>query len=231
MDDVLAAAAPSVTVGTSIATPVAGGNYRGSANTSGAVTGNDGPFGFPGFVEYLLRADAEGTYDIVFTGSAAASERFLVRLNNSTVATNVSLPASSGNTTPIRVTLRQGLNALRLHRQQGAGTSWSVASFAFTLVSAGPTVDVALSQSADPATASAGRDVIVTVTATNNSVGTATNVTVTNPTPAGAEFIWAQPGCTVRQRPASVLVDRGSDVNMDLLVPQTDIDVLIAGVE
>jgi hypothetical protein len=43
----------------------------------------------------------------------------------------VALPAATGNATAIAVTLRAGLNALRLERSVGA--SWSVASFSFTL--------------------------------------------------------------------------------------------------
>ena len=132
MDDILAAPLPAITVGTPvIGAPVAGGNYRGSTNTAGPVTGLDGPFGFPGFVEYLLRADTAGTYNVVFTGTAPPGETFRVKLNNATVAANVALPASAGSATAISVTLRAGLNALRLERSVGA--SWSVTSFSFTL--------------------------------------------------------------------------------------------------
>ena len=135
MDDILAAPLPAITIGSPAAGgAIAGGSYRGGANPAGPVTGLDGPFGFPGFVEYLVRADTAGAYTVVFNGSAPPGESFRVKLNNATVAAGVTLPASAGNSVAIPVTLRKGLNALRLERVTGA--SWSIASFSFALVAA-----------------------------------------------------------------------------------------------
>lgn len=134
MDDILASALPAVTVGTAVlGAPVAGGNFRGSSTPTSAVSGLASPFGFPGYVEYLLRADAAGTYGLVFNGSAPATESFRLKLNNATVASSVSLPVSAGNSSAITVTLRKGLNALRLERN-GSGSSWSINNFSFTVI-------------------------------------------------------------------------------------------------
>jgi VCBS repeat protein len=131
IDDILAAPLPAITIGTSAtAAPIAGGNFRGSGNPSGTLTGAAAPFGFPGFVEYLIRADVQGTYKLAFTGSAPPGETFRVKLNNATVAANVAMPASNGQSAPLAVTLRKGLNALRIER--AVGGSWSVTSFTFT---------------------------------------------------------------------------------------------------
>ena len=144
MDEILAAALPAVTVGTSAtAGPIPGGSYRGGASPSGPITGGEGVLGFPGYAEYLVRADLAGTYNLTFTGSAPAGETFRVKLNNATVAANVVLPTTTGTSSAISVTLRQGLNALRIERSVGG--SWSIASFAFTLVSAGPSLSLSTS--------------------------------------------------------------------------------------
>src|SRR6185436_1861960 len=131
IDDVLAAALPAVTIGTAATgAAIPGGGYRGSAAPNGAVAGTDGPFGFPGYVEYLLRADVEGTYNVVFTGSAPAGESFRLKLNNALVRANVTLPTTTGSSAVIPITLRRGLNAMRIERAVGA--SFSVSSFTFT---------------------------------------------------------------------------------------------------
>jgi isocitrate dehydrogenase len=131
IDDVLAAPLPAITIGTPVVgAAIAGHDYRGASPTTGALSGLDSNFGFPGFVEYLLRADVAGTYKLVFTGNAPSGESFRLKLNNATVSANVSLPTSNGNSVTINVTLRKGLNAMRIERAVGA--SWSIASFAFT---------------------------------------------------------------------------------------------------
>jgi hypothetical protein len=130
IDDIAAASLPAITAGASVAGPIAGGAFRGSTNPTGTVTGSAGPFGFPGFVEYLLRADSEGTYNLSFRGSAPSGEGIRVKLNNATVSNNVTLPATTGTSATLAVNLRRGLNALRLER---IGGSWIVESFTFTL--------------------------------------------------------------------------------------------------
>jgi uncharacterized repeat protein (TIGR02543 family) len=133
MDDILKAALPAITAGTPVlGAAIAGGNFRGSTNPTGTVGAAITPdFGFPGFVEYLLRADVEGTYSLVFTGTGNSGEVFRVLLNNATISSSVQLPATLGNAAALSVTLRKGLNALRLQRVGGG--SWVVNSFAFTL--------------------------------------------------------------------------------------------------
>ncbi len=133
MDDVMLSALPAITAGTSVATPIAGGNFRGSTSPGGSLTGLASPFGFPGYVEYLVRAGAAGTYDIVFRGNAPAGETFRVKLNNGLASDSVTVPTTIGDSTALRVTLRAGLNALRIERN-GSGASWSVESFTFTLI-------------------------------------------------------------------------------------------------
>jgi hypothetical protein len=130
IDDIVAANLPAITAGASVANPIAGGNFRGSSTPTGNLTGAAGPFGFPGFVEYLLRADSEGTYTLVFRGSAPTGEGIRVKLNNATVNDNLSLPSALGNSASLTVNLRRGLNALRLER---IGGSWTVQSFTLTL--------------------------------------------------------------------------------------------------
>jgi len=174
MDDILAAPVPAITVGTAVlGSAIAGGSYRGGSNPTGPVTGVDGPFGFPGFVEYLLRADDAGTYQLVFTGSAPAGESFRLKLNNATVAANVTLPTTTGASAAIAVTLRKGLNALRIERAVGA--SFSIASFSFTLV--GDTTPDAFSFA--PKTGVATGSTVVSDPATINGLTAAAAITVT----------------------------------------------------
>jgi len=85
-------------------------------------------------VEYLVRADQAGPHEIVFTGSAPPGESFRLKLNNATVAGNVALPAATGASAAVAVTLRKGLNAMRIERAVGA--SFSIASFSLTSMAA-----------------------------------------------------------------------------------------------
>jgi uncharacterized repeat protein (TIGR01451 family) len=57
------------------------------------------------------------------------------------------------------------------------------------------TADVALTQTINPNPAVAGKDVVFTMTATNNGPGTATGVSVTATYDSSATVIWASPGC------------------------------------
>ena len=188
IDDILAAALPAVTVGTSIAGPIAGGNYRGSTSPTGPVSGLDSPFGFPGFVEYLLRADVEGTYDIAFTGSIPPGESFRLELNNALVAASVSSTASS-----VRVALRRGLNAMRIKRASGA--SFSITSFTFNLVAAQSfTLTVSKVGSGTVTSSPAGIDCGATCAA---SFSSGASVTLTAVPANGSVFTgWSGGGCT-----------------------------------
>jgi uncharacterized repeat protein (TIGR01451 family) len=55
--------------------------------------------------------------------------------------------------------------------------------------------DVALTQAAAPNPGSTGKDVIFTLTVTNNGPAAASGLTLTDTVPAGSTFIWATPGC------------------------------------
>jgi hypothetical protein len=130
IDDVLAAPLPPVTAGVPVlGGAVAGGNFIGSPSPAGSLTATASAFGWPGYVEYLLRADVAGTYSLVFTGQAPAGESFRLKLNNSLVSSGVTLPATLGASQPLAVPLRQGLNAMRIERATGG--SWSVTSMRF----------------------------------------------------------------------------------------------------
>ena len=132
MDDVLGAAVPALTSGISVGGTVPGGAFIGSASPTGTISNASGPFGFPGFAQYLLRADAAGTYQLRFTSTGVDSPKVGVRLNGVTINSAFPLPASasftSSNTIP--VTLRKGINALRLTRPPDAST-WTIQSLSF----------------------------------------------------------------------------------------------------
>jgi uncharacterized repeat protein (TIGR01451 family) len=57
--------------------------------------------------------------------------------------------------------------------------------------------DLALAQAVAPNPASAGKDVMFTMTVTNNGPATANAVTLTNPLPAGSSYVWASASCSL----------------------------------
>jgi uncharacterized repeat protein (TIGR01451 family) len=57
------------------------------------------------------------------------------------------------------------------------------------------TTEVAIAQSATPNPAGDGKDVVITLKATNHGPAVANNVAINNPIPAGAAYAWASPGC------------------------------------
>ena len=132
MDDVLGAAVPALTSGMSVATLVPGGAFIGSASPTGTISNTSGPFGFPGFAQYLLRVDKAGTYQLRFTSTGSATPKVGVRLNGVTINSAFLLPSSASfvSSTAIPVTLRKGINALRLTRPPDAST-WTIQSLAF----------------------------------------------------------------------------------------------------
>jgi hypothetical protein len=136
MNDVLAAPLPAVTLGTPILpAEVPAGAFTGSANANGTLTGLASQFGFPGYVEYLLRVDTAGTYNIALRGTSPG-ESFRVLLNNATLTNTLLLPNTTGTATLRDISLRKGLNVLRIARTSGA--SWTLNGLQFTLVSATP---------------------------------------------------------------------------------------------
>jgi hypothetical protein len=61
--------------------------------------------------------------------------------------------------------------------------------------------DVALAQAVTPNPATVGKDVVFTMTVTNNGPGTATGVTVTTAYDGTAAAVWASPGCVKQAGP------------------------------
>jgi hypothetical protein len=130
MDDVLAAARPGLTMGNSIAAAIPAGAYIGSTASASPLTNASAPFGFPGYVEYLLRADATGSYRLTFSAQGSSVPKIDVRLNGAVIDASFALPEGSAfaDSQSLTVTLRQGINALRIHRPAAAG-SWTIQSF------------------------------------------------------------------------------------------------------
>jgi uncharacterized repeat protein (TIGR01451 family) len=57
--------------------------------------------------------------------------------------------------------------------------------------------DVAITQAASPDPASAGKDVMFTLTVTNHGPAAATSVTLTNVIPSGSSHVWSSAGCVL----------------------------------
>lgn len=130
IDDVIASALPPITIGRAVlGGAIPGGDYLGSTAPSGSLSARASQFGWPGYVEYLLRADSAGTYSLVFTGQAPAGETFRVKVNNALVAAHVALPTNTGSSLPVAVALRAGLNVMRIER--AVGGSWVMTSMSF----------------------------------------------------------------------------------------------------
>ena len=164
MDDILGAAVPALTAGVSIATAVPGGAFAGSAAPAGTINNVSGPFGFPGFAQYLLRADTAGTYELRFTSTGSSTPKVGVQLNGATINSSFLLPQSATSTasSPITLTLRRGINALRLTRPVDAST-WTIQSLGFARIATAQTVTFA------PATPIAFGVAPITLTATASS--------------------------------------------------------------
>ena len=196
IDDVLAAGLPSVTLGNAVlGAAIPGGAFRDTTSANGSLSGLASPFGFPGYVEYLLRADTEGSYSLVFRGSAPASESFRVKLNNATAAANVSLPASTGDAQAVTLSLRRGLNAMRIERAVGA--SWqidsmtfalaSVAGSSFSAASSGSNRNLTVTASVQASSADSGRSGLLFAVASVPGAGLFC-LTSTGWTPCGSTF-------------------------------------------
>ena len=128
MDDALAAPLPALAIGQPIESPIASSAFQGAPAGQGAVTNTSGPFGFPGFVQYLLRVPQAGSYQLTFRAQGSSVPRVGVQLNGAVVSEALALPeGAAGDTTPLTVSLRQGINALRLVRPPSAGT-WTIES-------------------------------------------------------------------------------------------------------
>ena len=139
MDDVLAASSPVVTLGHAIGAAIPGGGYQGSTAPNSPLTNAAAPFGFPGYAQYLLRAPQAGTYELTFRAQGSSSPAVGVALNGATLATAFALPSagSFADSAPLTITLRQGLNALRLSRPASAG-EWSIESIGVRTATAAP---------------------------------------------------------------------------------------------
>lgn len=209
MDDAVAAATPAITIGTSVHTAsIAGGNFRGSSNASASLSGLAGPFGFPGYVEYLLRADSAGSYQAVFRGNGPAGEGFRVKLNNALVSSKVALPTATGDASAVTLTLRKGLNALRIERATGA--SWQLDRFSLSpLAAGGASVSGALTQ----------RSISVSVTPSNADLGTAGHAFVAAVLPGNTILLLSPSGWVAfdARSPAALRSGKLESVSADLV--------------
>ena len=133
MDDVLAAALPPVTMGFAAGTTIPAGAYEGTTNPGVPLTNASSPFGSPGYAQYLIRAPQAGTYSLRLRALGDSGPRVGVQLNGAVVAAAHPLPEGSAfsDSQPLSLTLRAGLNALRLVRPASAG-QWSIESLSVT---------------------------------------------------------------------------------------------------
>ena len=131
MDETLAAALPAVTMGHAVGPAIPAGGYQGSTAPGAPLANSSAPFGFPGYVQFLVRAAQGGNYELVIRARGSSVPRIAVSLNGAVVSPSFALPEASApaDSTPLAVTLRQGLNALRLLRPASAG-EWSIESLA-----------------------------------------------------------------------------------------------------
>ena len=129
MDDVLAASLPAVTMGFATGTTVPAGAYQGTSSSSSPLTNTSAPFGSPGYAQYLIRAAQAGTYQLRLRAMGSSVPVVGVQLNGAVVANAHALPEGSSfaDSQPLTLTLRQGLNALRLVRPASAG-QWTIES-------------------------------------------------------------------------------------------------------
>ena len=138
MDDVLAAPLPAIAIGHAIDAPIGSSAFQGAPAGQGPVTNASGAFGFPGFVQYLLRVSQAGSYQLTFRAQGSSVPRVGVQLNGAVVSEALALPeGAAADTAPLTLTLRQGINALRLVRPPAAGT-WTIESFSVRSSGAGP---------------------------------------------------------------------------------------------
>ena len=137
MDDVLASSLPALTMGHPTGSPIPSSRFQGASAGQGNLTNASGPFGFPGYVQYLVRAPQAGAYQLTFRARGESVPRVGVQLNGTVVSEAFALPeqGSFGDSAPLTVTLRQGVNALRLVRPASAG-AWTIESL--TLSSGAP---------------------------------------------------------------------------------------------
>jgi hypothetical protein len=129
MDDTLAAALPATTIGFATGTTIPAGAYQGATSTSEPLTNASSAFGFPGYAQYLIRAPQAGTYELRFRAMGSSVPLVGVQLNGALVSAAHALPDSGAfaDSQPRTVTLRQGVNALRLVRPASAG-QWTIQS-------------------------------------------------------------------------------------------------------
>lgn len=120
-------ALPAITAGIAVptSTPAASGGFIGSTAPNAAITNASGPFGFPGFIEYLLRAGKPGRFNIRFRAQGSSDGKVQVSVNGVLQAGMTALPSGLTDSLPTTYTLREGLNVLRLTRPPSAG-SWTI---------------------------------------------------------------------------------------------------------
>jgi uncharacterized repeat protein (TIGR01451 family) len=81
----------------------------------------------------------------------------------------------------------------------GGNNNWPVTGNGATpgrKVAVVPESNLSISQAHSPSVASAGKDVVITLTVANAGPATASGVTVTNAIPAGTTYVWTSPTCS-----------------------------------
>lgn len=96
------------------------------------------------------------------------------------------LPAYIANSQSLRLTFKSALTT---------GTIGTVTSNTFNIVDASSVVDLSVSQLVTTPVLSAGKDVVYQLTVSNGGGASATAVSLVDTLPAGANFVWASPGC------------------------------------
>ncbi len=129
LSDQAQGALPAITAGIAAptTTPAASGGFIGSTAVNIALSNTTGAFGFPGFVEYLLRAEKAGRFSIRLRAQGSSDAKVQVSVNGVALGAATVLPTVLGDATAGTHTLREGLNVLRLTRPPAAG-SWTIQS-------------------------------------------------------------------------------------------------------
>ena len=139
IDDTLAAPLPALNLGHPVTGQIPAGAYQGSGSSGGTITNTSGPFGFPGYVQYLVRVEQAGNYALRLRARGDGGPTVAVHLNGTVAATALALPEGSAfaDSQPVTLALRRGMNALRLVRPASAG-QWTIESLSFQAAGAAP---------------------------------------------------------------------------------------------
>ena len=184
--------APGTTV-TLTATPTSGSTFAG---WSGACSGTGGCS-----VAMDRASSVTATFDSSATISVSTIGNGRVTSAPAGIDCGTSCSASFPTGSSVVLTaLPAAGNVLRAWSGACTGTATSCTlsargSLSTTATFAAPSADLALAQSVAPASASAGKDVVFTITATNKGPDAATQATIATAVPAGSQLVWLSTNC------------------------------------